>query len=126
MCCRWFPLLLAIGSMASVAAPLGDAQPIVEIKVNGRQLTAPASVMVTSTVLPDERNRALAVSAESRVYLRRSTIELDGAYEARMHQTWITDLPEGDYVITAQVLGREGVRARTHAELKVVGQAPRK
>jgi hypothetical protein len=97
------------------------AEQVVDVKIRGYLVNAPATVMVTVRVPPDARNRALAVMADSGDFSRRSTIELDGEYDAPVHQMWFKELPEGDYVVTAEVLGADGVRGYAQAELRVLG-----
>jgi hypothetical protein len=98
----------------------------VELTVHKRTLPAPADVMVTVRVPADADNRSLTIQADSGEYLRSSTIELDGEYEAYAHQFWLKNLPEGEYVLTAQVRGTNGVRAKAALTLSVVGVKTRK
>jgi hypothetical protein len=108
--------IAAVGALATATAE----QPI-DLKLNAAVLSAPASVLVTATVVPDERNRSLVVSAESVEFLRSSTIELAGEHEARVHQLWLKGLPEGAYIVTAEVRDGDDVRAVASAKLEVVG-----
>jgi hypothetical protein len=111
----------AVGVLMIVGALTTSAyeQPV-DVRVSSPFATAPADVMVTATVVPDERNRVLVISAESPDYLRRSTMELDGVDEARVHQMWLSSLPEGDYVVTARVIGSDGPRAVANVKLQVM------
>ena len=92
----------------------------VDVRVSSPFSTAPADVMVTATVVPDQRNRRLVITAEPLDYLRRSTMELDGEDEARIHQLWLNSLPEGDYVVSALVLDRDGPRAIAEVKMRVL------
>jgi hypothetical protein len=103
------------------ALSTGATEETVNIRVSSSVATAPATVVVTATVPPDEQNRSLAVVAESDEFLRSSTIELDGLDEARVHQFWLKSLPEGHYVVTALVRGTDGVRGFGRTTLDVVG-----
>jgi hypothetical protein len=103
------------------ALTIRAAEHPVDVRVSRAIATAPADVMVTATVVPDERNRGLVITAESVDYLRRSTIELAGEDEARVHQLWLNSLPEGDYVVSALVLDREGPRAIAEVKMRVFG-----
>jgi hypothetical protein len=94
-------------------------EPAVDVRVSSAFASAPADVMVTATVVPDERNRLLVICAESVDYLRRSTIELAGEEEARIHQMWLNSLPEGEYLVSARVVGADGVRAIADVKLRV-------
>ncbi len=100
--------------MPSVVLPTETRAPVA-VRVNTSVANAPATVMVTATVEPDERNRTLILTASSNAYLRRSSIQLEGDDEARVHQMWLRGLPRGDYEVTADVLGAEErhISART-------------
>ena len=111
-------LLVAVMVVTGMASA---AEPVVDLKIRGHVLTAPATLMVTVRVPPDERNRALAVMVDSGDFSRRSTIELDGEYDAPVHQMLFKELPEGDYVVAAEVLGADDVRGYAYAELRVLG-----
>ena len=113
-----YAVLLACTLWMSMAAA---AEPVVDLKIRGHVLTAPATLMVTVRISPDSRNRSLAITADSADFVRRSTIELDGAEEPPVHQMSFKDLPEGDYVVTAEVLGTDGVRGYSNVDLRVLG-----
>src|SRR3954451_10730995 len=108
-------------ALCAAAASKGATEDDVSLRLSSAFATAPATVIVTATVLRDERNRALVVTAESDDFFRSSTVELDGENEARVHQFWLKELPEGHYVVTAQLEGVNGVRALGTAPLDVHG-----
>jgi hypothetical protein len=102
----------------------GATEEAVAIRVNASVATAPATIIVTATVPPDEQNRLLVVAAESDEFLRSSTIELDGRDEARVHQFWLKGLPEGHYTVTALLQGIGGIRGIGRTTLDVIGGDP--
>lgn len=113
---------LIIASVFSVAA----SEELVNVKVSAAITSAPADVVVTATVVPDDRNRALMISAESASYMRRSTVELAGEDEARVHQLSLVSLPEGEYIVSAAVIGPDGPRGRAETRLMVFGGSHRR
>ena len=113
-----YVILLACTLWMSMAPA---AEPVVDLKIRGHLLTAPATLMATVRIAPDSRNRGLAITADSADFVRRSTIQLDGAEEPPVHQVLIKDLPEGEYVVTAEVLGVNGVRGYSNVDLRVLG-----
>ncbi|HEY7500807.1 MAG TPA: hypothetical protein VH740_19950 [Vicinamibacterales bacterium] len=110
---------LACLFVAAAVLTVGAKEEPVDVRVSSPFAVAPADVMVTARIVPDRRNRALIISAESPDYLRRSTIELDGEQEARVHQMWLNSLPEGEYIVSARVLGADGLRAHADVKLRV-------
>jgi hypothetical protein len=105
-----------IGTLSSAAT-----EDPVNVRLSASVATAPATVVVTATVVRDERNRMLVLAAESDDFFRSSAIELNGENEARRHQLWLKELPEGHYVISAELQGTTGVRALGTAFLEVRG-----
>jgi len=123
---RWALRIQTLGLMLLVfgiwsGIPSTAAEPVVDLTVKGHVLTAPATLMMTVRVAPDARNRGLAITADSADFARSSTIELDGADEPPVHQMLFKDLPEGDYVVSAKLIGVDGVRGYSNVDLRVRG-----
>lgn len=108
-------------ALCAAAVSRGATEDDVSLRLSSTFATAPATVVVTATVSRDERNRALVFTAESEDFFRSSTVELDGENEARVHQFWLKGLPEGHYLVSAQLEGVRGVRALGTAPLDVRG-----
>jgi hypothetical protein len=68
----------------------------------------PAQITIRVEVRRDDDNRAIEVVTESTAYYRRSTQQLDGDDAAVAHVFRYRDVPAGDYVISARVLGAGG------------------
>jgi hypothetical protein len=107
-------VLLLTGALSANAS-----ESAVAVKVSASFIHAPGNVVVKAIVVPDDRNELLTISAESVDYLRRSTMQLAGKDEARVHELSLVGLPEGDYVIAAQLIGRDGSRQRAETTLRV-------
>jgi hypothetical protein len=107
---------LLIGALSAHAS-----EPAVKVKVSAAFTHAPGNVVVKAIVVPDERNQLLTITAESTDYLRRSTVQLAGKDEARVHELSLVSLPEGEYVVSAQLVGRDGSNQRAETTLRVFG-----
>jgi hypothetical protein len=93
----------------------------VRVRLSSATATAPATVVVTATIERDARNRALIVAADSEEFSSRSAIQLDGDNDARLHQFWLKGLPQGHYIVTAQVDGTDGPLGVTRVPMDVIG-----
>jgi hypothetical protein len=113
--------VLFAGALVAHAAAGGAKEEPVQLRLSSSFATAPATVVVTATVERDVRNRSLIVTADSEEFYTRSAIELDGDQDARLHQFWLKGLPEGRYVITAQVQGTNGVIGMNRMPMNVIG-----
>ena len=111
-------LICAVSTNASESA--------VQVKVSAAFTFAQGNVTVRAIVVPNERNQLLTISAESTDYLRRSTMQLEGKDEARVHELSLVSLPEGVYVVTALVISRDGSQHRADTKLQVFDGASRK
>jgi len=114
-------IFLLIGALSADAN-----ESAVAVKVSAAFAQAPGNVVVKAIVVPDERNQLLTISAESVDYLRRSTMQLAGKDEARVHELSLVSLPEGDYVVSAQLVGRDGTRQRAETTFRVFGGTKRR
>jgi hypothetical protein len=93
---------------------------ILTMRVTPRQAVAPAFIRVIANVESHEDNRALEVMAESPDFFRSSRLVLNGTRAARRQIVDFTNLPEGDYMITATVQGAWSTRAVASQPVKVV------
>lgn len=112
---------LAITIMSTIAAwghcvQGGDA---LSLRVSPRQAVAPAFIRVIASIESHEDNRALEVVAESIDFFRSSRVALNGVRAPRRQIVDFTNLPAGDYVITAVVEGSGNTRAIASAPVKV-------
>jgi hypothetical protein len=96
--------------VSAIGTPLAGGQ-AVTIRVSPVMVRQPASIRITATVEPDERNRTLAISAESAGYTTAHQMQLEGINAARVWETEFRDIPQGNYDVTATVIGTGGRRA---------------
>jgi hypothetical protein len=113
-------VLVAILTMPMLAVR-GGAEQIVEIRVRGHYYSAPATVIVNVAVRPDAANHKLLIEAESQRFVRSSVIELEGEGDKRIHTIQFKSLPEGEYVLRAEVRSRTDVRGQAVQMLTVTG-----
>jgi hypothetical protein len=113
-------VLVAILTMPMLAVR-GGAEQIVEIRVRGHYYSAPATVIVNVAVRPDAANHKLQIEAESERFVRSSVIELEGEGDKRIHTIQFKSLPEGEYVLRAEVRSRTDVRGQAVQMLTVTG-----
>jgi len=113
--------ILFAAALVAHATSGGARDEPVQLRLSSTVSTAPATVVVTATIERDARNRSLVISADSEEFYTRSAIELDGDKDARLHQFWLKGLPEGRYVVTAQVQGPGGVIGMSRVPMDVVG-----
>lgn len=111
---------LAAVTLASLIIP-GNASQIVEIRLRGHYFSAPATVVVNVAVEPGDDNYRLVIEADSAKFFRSSEIELAGAGGQRIHTIQFKNLPEGAYMLRAEVQSRTGVLGQTSQELTVMG-----
>jgi len=112
--------ILAVLIIASLAAP-GSASQIVEIRLRGHYFSAPATVVINIAIEPDADNHRLVIEADSPKFFRSSKIELTGADGQRIHTVQFKNLPEGAYLLRAEVQSRTGVLGQASQELTVMG-----
>ncbi len=103
--------LLVLGLVAALQQPsTGQAKEPkrLELRIRPPLAHAPGAIRATAVVERRAENVALTLSAECPDYLRRSTIQLDGAYAARKHIILFEPLPACKYEIAATLHLRDG------------------
>ena len=115
--------MLVLGGTGT-SLPLRAAE-VVELRVRGRYLNAPATVRMMVLVEPDATNRLLRVEADGDRMFRATSIPLDGAAEKRLHEISFRDLPAGFYTLRAAVLSSEEVRGMASERIEVVASPGR-
>ena len=112
-------------ALTTTGARAGHANEVVEILLRGHYFVEPATVQITVAVEPDALNRSLRIEADGERLFRASQLTLNGASEKRMHAVEFKNLPAGNYVLRAEVLGAEDVRGMVEQELVVSGAGMR-
>jgi len=110
--CMALSVLTGLLAAASPAA----APPPVTVQVSPNASMAPATVRVTVTVEPDERNRGLTVEADSLNFYSSSEVTLEGNGSSRVRRFEFKNLPPGDYEVRATVQRNDGRRQMATAQ----------
>lgn len=93
----------------------------VTIDVTPHVAFAPAAVVVTVRVQPNQANRGLIVEAEGGDY-RRSDVPLNGERAPIQHRIEWRALGAGEYAVVASVVSTTALVARARTNLKVIGR----
>lgn len=112
--------LLGCAVVAAVC-PAGQARNVVDISLNGRYFSEPATVRLVVAVEPAQDNRMLRIEAEGDDLFRASEVTLNGANEKRLHNFEFKNLPAGYYTLRAQVRSTQTVRGFAEREIMVTG-----
>lgn len=88
--------------------PPGDGPRPLEVRIQPTTASAPATIYVTALVERDPENTVLTLSAECSEYMRRSSIQLEGASAPRKHTMLFRPLPAGTCEFRAALLRRDG------------------
>jgi hypothetical protein len=112
-------VMLTIGVTAIAAAQAGAGEDL-RLRVSPRVALAPATIVVQATVTPNDRNRWLAITAESDDFYRSSEVTLHGSDGPRTTQVMLPGLPSGDYEVTATIYGTGGRISDIRADLRVM------
>lgn len=99
---------LVVSAMVGLGTLHGDATQRLNIRVAPAVSSAPAVIQIYVGVQPRAENRLLRVSAESEDFFRSSEAQLDGEQSARMITFTFRGMPEGDYQVSAQLIGSNG------------------
>jgi hypothetical protein len=116
-------VLLALVAWTMVVPEKSDDPLILDVRPS--VTTSPGTFRVRASVERDDDNRQLEIAADSRLYYRSSTIQLDGAYAARTHQIFFTQLPAGLYRIQVRLQRVDGSEVYRHTVVQVTGDSER-
>jgi hypothetical protein len=122
---RLIALTVFIAAIMTTGAQPGHAKEVVEILLRGHYFVEPATVQITVAVEPDAANRSLRIEADGEQMFRASQLSLEGASEKKMHSVEFKNLPAGNYVLRAEVLGESDVGGMAAQELVVSGAGMR-
>jgi hypothetical protein len=103
-------VVLLCACVSATGTPLAGGQ-AVTIRVSPAMVRQPAAIRIVTTIEPDERNRTLAITAASAGYSTASQMQLEGIDAPRVWETEFRDIPQGNYDVTATVIGTGGRRA---------------
>jgi len=115
---RWV-IVAALCVVGLSGGKLLNGNELLRIQISPLVASAPAVITVRTVVDTSDDNRELEVTAQSPEFARRSTIELDGS-ASRVNVFNFTNLPAGQYDVSAVLMGANGVRATTARTVLVV------
>ena len=95
------------------------------LRVTPNVSSAPSNVIVKATVAKSAENRSLRIEADSGSFYRSSDIQLDGDKAPAVTEIRLSNLPSGEYAVSAVLrtsLGEETVVRRTVIVLSRFGE----
>jgi hypothetical protein len=78
------------------------------LRVTPNVSSAPSNVIVKATVARDADNRWLRIEADSGAFYRSSSIQLDGDKAPAVMEFKLSNLPGGEYAVSAVLLDSHG------------------
>ena len=120
-------LILAVITTIGLALAPNDtvATEKLSLRVTPNVSNAPSNVIVKATVAKDTGNRWLTIEADSGTFFRSSAIQLDGDNAPTVTEIRLSNLPSGEYAVSAVLknhLGEETVVRRTVIVLARFGE----
>jgi uncharacterized protein (DUF2141 family) len=102
-------ILAAFTTLGLVAAN-GDANATekLSLRVTPNVSSAPGNVIVKAIVTPDSGNRWLRIEADSGAFYRSSAIQLDGDKAPAITEFRLSNLPSGEYAVSAVLQSSHG------------------
>lgn len=95
------------------------------LRVTPNVSSAPSNVIAIATIAKDAANRWLTIAAESGAFYRSSSIQLDGDKAPTVTEVRLSNLPGGEYAVSAVLknnLGEETMVRRTVIVLSRFGE----
>ena len=120
-------LILAVFATSGLLVTGGEtaATEKLSLRVTPNVSSAPSNVIVKATVAKNAENRWLHVEADSGSFYRSSAIQLDGDQAPAVTEIRLSNLPSGEYSISAVLrtrLGEEITVRRTAIVLSRLGE----
>jgi hypothetical protein len=102
-------LILAVLTIAGLtAASETAATEKLSLHVTPKVSNAPGTVIVKATVARDAENRWLVIEADSGSFFRSSAIQLDGDKAPTVTEFRLSNLPGGQYSVSAVLTSSDG------------------
>ena len=116
-------ILAAITTLGLVAAN-GDANATekLSLRVTPNVSSAPGNVIVQATIARDAANRWLHVEADSGSFYRSSSIQLDGDKAPAITEFKLSNLPSGEYAVSARLRDRNGEETTVRRKVVVLSR----
>ena len=119
---RFIVAALFVLALTGGKATSGDE--MLKIQVSPAVAPAPGLITIRTVIDSSDDNRGLEVMAESPDFSRSSAIDLDGRSSRRVNVFNFSNLPAGQYTVSAQLIGQNGVRATTTARTVLIMPTP--
>jgi hypothetical protein len=108
-------------AMVLIATAVTRATEPLSIRVSPTFSFAPANLVIRTSVEPNPENGAMEVIADAADFYRASRISLEGDRAPKTRVIEFRGLPQGDYRVTAMLIGVDGHRrAVAHAQVNVL------
>ena len=116
-------ILAALTTLGLVAAN-GDttASEKLALRVTPNVSSAPGNVIVQATIARDAANRWLHVEADSGTFYRSSSIQLDGDKAPAITEFKLSNLPSGEYAVSARLRDRNGEETTVRRKVIVLSR----
>ena len=102
-------ILAAFTTAALIAAQSATlATEKLSLRVTPNVSSAPSNVNVKATIARDATNRWLTIEAESGTFFRSSAIQLDGDNAPTVTEMRLSNLPSGEYSVSAVLKNNQG------------------
>jgi hypothetical protein len=115
--------LTTIGLIATPSDTVATEK--LSLRVTPNVSAAPSNVIVKATVAKNAANRWLSIEADSGTFYRSSAIQLDGDNAPTVTQIRLSNLPSGEYNVSAVLKtndGEETIVRRTVLVLARLGE----
>jgi hypothetical protein len=115
--------ITTIGLMAADGETVATEK--LSLRVTPNVSNAPSNVIVKATIAKDPANRWLSIEADSGTFFRSSAIQLDGDNAPTVTEIRLSNLPSGEYAVSAVLtnnLGEETTVRRTVIVLSRFGE----
>jgi hypothetical protein len=122
-------VILAVFTTIGLISAVGEtaATEKLSLRVTPNVSAAPSNVIVQATVAKHADNRWLVIEADSGTFYRSSSIQLDGDKAPAVMEIRLSNLPSGEYAVSAVLrnsLGEETTVRRTVIVLSRLGEQP--
>ena len=103
-------LILAVFTTIALMAAQSDtvATEKLSLRVTPNVSSAPSNVIVKATITKDPANRWLTIEADSGSFYRSSAIQLDGDKAPTVTEIRLSNLPSGEYAVSAILRNNTG------------------
>lgn len=114
------PVAAVLGCVALAGSPATGGEPVA-VRANPAVSMAPATVVLTVVIEPDQRNRLLTVVTDSLDFYSASEVSLEGDQASRLQKFTLKNLPPGEYQVQARITRADNSERVAQTEMTVTG-----